>query len=492
MLFASFNLYSQSKNKSTQEIIYKAPSNARISNKYSMKVGEKDCPIYFTNTHNAHYAYFDKREGKTTISITSLIPEYWKYGVRINPSSKGIEAIVTDNKITFTVSEIGTYTVERADFKYIDKEEQVLVISINPPDENKYSPKNKNVIYYGPGFYSSKHIALESNQTLYVAGGAVLNIDGGISCNNVKNVRICGHGIINTSAIYDWQPAIQIANSVNISVDGVTVIPQGDMPSFILDISTSDSITINNYKAFGKRINNDGCTNSAVSNLKVTNCFIRSEDDCLAFYALQDAKSDLYDNKNILVSGCVFWPLMSGVCRIGSNTIYYPHSTQVHGLTIKDCDVLHMQDHTSWPYGFLLDMREYERPIGLSYEFENILFENIRMDRSDFFVNIHCEPSRSGKIRNLVFKDITINQKPTREICNDEEWISENNAPGFTYIGCNDLDKIVFQNIKINGILSKSIKDIGASLHGVVSSQQTRIEFRDSKGQLLNLSKFKI
>ena len=60
-----------------------------------------------------------------------------------------------------------------------------------------------NILYYGPGYHEVGHLELKSNQTLYLAGGAVL--DAYVTATDAENVKILGRGII-TGKNYSYSP----------------------------------------------------------------------------------------------------------------------------------------------------------------------------------------------------------------------------------------------------------------------------------------------
>ena len=88
-----------------------------------------------------------------------------------------------------------------------------LHLFANPIEKNKPNPKDKNVIYFGPGIHEipNQKLKVASNKTVYLAGGAV--IKGRIALDNVSNVRIQGRGMVDE----EIRGGIHIANSKNVN-----------------------------------------------------------------------------------------------------------------------------------------------------------------------------------------------------------------------------------------------------------------------------------
>jgi len=71
-----------------------------------------------------------------------------------------------------------------------------LLIFANPIEADIPQRNDPNIIYYGPGIHkpAGSVINLKSNQTLYLAGGAV--VQAGINVLDSENVTIRGRGIL--------------------------------------------------------------------------------------------------------------------------------------------------------------------------------------------------------------------------------------------------------------------------------------------------------
>ncbi|MFR6032617.1 MAG: hypothetical protein ACLUKN_05230 [Bacilli bacterium] len=70
-----------------------------------------------------------------------------------------------------------------------------LVIFGNAIEKDVPSKDDPNVVYFGPGLHIQDKIDLKSNQTLYIAGGAVVK---SVINANGDNITVCGRGILST------------------------------------------------------------------------------------------------------------------------------------------------------------------------------------------------------------------------------------------------------------------------------------------------------
>ena len=95
-------------------------------------------------------------------------------------------------------------------------------------------------------------------------------------------------------------------------------------------------MTVENVKICGSRDGNDDGVNSVnSSNVTIHNCFIRTDDDCIAVKGLGG-----YDNKaseNITITDCTFWTDQANIFRIG----YECEAAAMRDITARNIDVIH-------------------------------------------------------------------------------------------------------------------------------------------------------
>jgi hypothetical protein len=116
-------------------------------------------------TEIASFASWDMTE-PVEVSVVSHRPIH---DVRVRPSSSGIQPQVEGDTIRFSITKPGQYTVE------VNGTHHALHLFANPPEEKVPDPKDTAVHYFGPRAHRPIIIRLESNETLYIAAGAVSN-----------------------------------------------------------------------------------------------------------------------------------------------------------------------------------------------------------------------------------------------------------------------------------------------------------------------------
>ena len=97
-------------------------------------------------------AYFDL-EGSALVTVT--LPEKVASAV-VTPRSSGINATVSGNRVEFTVSKAGQYTVE-----FNDSVHKALHLFVNPIESNPPAQGSDNLLYYGPGIHEVHWIMLD-------------------------------------------------------------------------------------------------------------------------------------------------------------------------------------------------------------------------------------------------------------------------------------------------------------------------------------------
>lgn len=140
------------------------------------------------NTHLSSVGYFDFC-GDVEVSLTynkSSIDS-----VRIRPLSYDIVPTVSGSEITFRLSRPRNIVIE-VNGDIFD----CLHLLSNTPDFDAPKGNSSDVIYLGPGAHSfpGGSINITSGQTLYLAGGAVLNST--VNFYRAKDAAIRGRGIL--------------------------------------------------------------------------------------------------------------------------------------------------------------------------------------------------------------------------------------------------------------------------------------------------------
>ena len=365
--------------------------------------------------------------GKQTITVkaSAIIAKY-----NIRPKSSGIVAQVKGQELTFTIPGPRKLYIEINNLPH-------LAIFANPLEGMLPNRNDSGVVYYGPGTYSPGVINLKSNQTLYIAGGAVVNAN--IRGNNLQNIRILGRGSLNGN--------LQIGNSSNIDVEGIFMRSIRGWTNMLFDCYHS---SYRNVKVFSYRSvwGIDGINPVSCKNFIIDDCFIRTKDDCISVKSMQQfggytAKDINTDSISVTNNLLVGWSHADGF-TMG----FELQGGIVQNVLVKNCDILmaNGQGRTGGHSGFSIVC---DGPSMV----QNIRFEDIRVEAEIEYKNVELiitEGKRygtgnPGQIKGVYLKNI--------------RW--ENAGKPFVIAGVpnNILEDVTFDNCFLAGKLLTSFKD---------------------------------
>lgn len=344
---------------------YAAPAGQTLSADYTVEVNGKPIPVYpvATQHHDKKYsmAYFDF-EGPVTIKIKTQRP---LNSLAILPARYGIKPVIGNGEVTFTLDKPIDISIEPTG------QDSPLLLFGNQLEKDAPKKGDKNVVYFGPGIHNPKGglIKLTSNQTLYLAGGAVVN--AGIDATG-DNITIMGRGILDGS---DWQHNagpndffLNLTDCNNLVIKDIilkgsyywTVVPQ-----------RCDRVLIDHIRLAGSRVgNDDGVDPCNSSNVTIQNCFFRTDDDAISPKGITRAGGEATSRpcENILVQNCTFWVDFANVFRIATES----SCPGLWNFTARNIDVIHFPDRNQVEIFYL-------HPTGIM-PMENLLFEDIRVN----------------------------------------------------------------------------------------------------------------
>ncbi|MBA4388772.1 MAG: hypothetical protein C0404_12375 [Verrucomicrobia bacterium] len=297
--------------------------------------------------------------GPVEVVISSVRPVR---EARVRPTSLGIQPVVEGNTLRFTLPKPGQVTVE------VNGTHRALHLFGNPPEKDVPDPKDPNVRYFGPGVHCPGVITMASNQTVYLAGGAV--VYGAIVAEKANHITIRGRGILDGSKFdrADVHGLINTLGCNHVAIEGIilrdpnvwTVIPV-----------VCQHVHIRNVKLIGLwRYNTDGIDFVNSQHCIVEDSFVRSFDDSIVFKGLQGwagFKCSLEPVTDIQVRRCVIWNDWGRALEIGAETV----ATEISDLLFEDCDIIH-STHVA------MDVQNGDRG-----HCHNLLFRNIRVELDD-------------------------------------------------------------------------------------------------------------
>jgi len=269
-------------------------------------------------------------------------------------------------------------------------------------------------------------IRVESGQTLYVAGGAVLR---GVGRNGPvvelrgNHVSLRGRGIIDGS-----QCPIHTRNLLSIQADDVTVegVTLRDSSTWNVPIRRSHGVVLTNVKVFGSRANSDGFDICNSTEVTADGCFLRTLDDLIV------VKSDRGQGpvRHVVAKNCVLWNQVAHALSVGAEL-----RENVDDVLFTNCDVIH-DTGREWT------LRVYHCDAATV---SNVRFENIRVEESrkliSLWINraIWSRDTDRGHIRDVTFQNIQAVTAQTPRV----------ELEGFD--AAHAIDGVVFDHVNING-----------------------------------------
>ena len=387
----------------TKVVTYPAPTGEVLSTDYEVHATGQKVDVHIARVldppfagkewdHGGSYSFtnFDM-SGSVVVRVVS---KQSLKNVVIRPLSYKIQPTLLDeHTLELTLDRPYKLSIEP------DGRRAPLLLFANPLEMNVPKPDDEGVIFYGPGVHKPEKIILNSNQTLYLAGGAVVKAE---VLAQGSNILICGRGILDGSD-WEWRKGpvgnlIVIRNSTDVEINGITL--RGSSHWTIVPRSCQ-RVTIRNVKLCNSRVQNDDGINPCNSqDVLITDCFIRSDDDCVALKGL-DYSAPNNNVERITVENSILWCDRARIFLLGHES----RAEFMRNVTLRNLDIVHF---SMTP--FLLEPGEDMR-------LEDVTVENIRIHgegQKEFtrlrpVVNQYMRKKVPGFIRNIRFHNITIN-----------------------------------------------------------------------------------
>ena len=421
-------------------VTYPAPEGANLNASYTVEVSDDGLMWHPVDAYsvkvdevlNARHtprevsmAYFDC---DTITKVRVISNKENIMSAKVRPLSYGITPEIKGDTLLFSVSPSQLMSVEVNGDIFNN-----LQLFANTPDNNAPSPKqlkklskDKNYIYFGPGIHKIDTLRVQSGQTVYVAGGAV--VQGNIEVHDAQNVRILGRGMV-----YPNQMGIHIARSKNVEVDGLFTTQCA--------VGASDSVNINNVKVMSWYGWGDGFNVFASSNVKYNNVWARTSDDCTTIYATR--KGHEGSCSNILMENSVLWADVAHPIMIGLHGSFNPETPDsIVGATYRNLDILdHSENQMDYQGCLAISCGDNNLVKDITFEdirvenfrkgqlvnmrivfnkkycqfpgrgIENVTFRNVSYKGDNATLSIISGYDENRKIKNILFQNLTINDK---------------------------------------------------------------------------------
>lgn len=396
-------------------VTYPAPEGAKLNESFGVEVRQSGdslwTPVAVYRVYvdevtggrhkvvNSSMAYFDF-DGTVDVRVTPRGRDIESVAVR--PLSYGIDHTLDGNAICFSLDRPRKLSVEiNGDvFDNLQLFANGMDTYAPTPRQLKKLRKDKNYVYFAPGYHSIDTLQVRSGQHVHIAGGAV--VDGVIEINDARDVRITGHGMVYPHR----KMGLRVCRSRNVSIDGPFTTQCA--------VGESDSVRINNVKLISYYGWGDGFNVFASNNVHYSDVWARTSDDCTTIYATR--KGHKGGCRNILTENSVLWADVAHPFMIGLHGSAKELGTDAPADTICDVmyrniDVLDMKEcqiDYQGVFAIVAGDNNYVRDI----TFDNIRIENFRQGKL-FDIRIpfnkkYCAAPGSS-ISNINFNDITYN-----------------------------------------------------------------------------------
>ncbi len=334
------------------------------------------------------FANFDMT-GKVTVRITSK--RSLNQAV-VRPSTAVAKVVhEDDHTLVLTFDKPAKVSVEP------DGKKGPLLLFANPMEENKPATNAPGVVYFGPGIHKPTRIELTNDQTLYIAAGAV--VKGAVIAHG-NNIRITGRGILDGS---DWEwtkgPNGNLVDirGTNVEVSGITM--RGAYGWTIVPRDSSH-VVVRDVKLCGSRVqNDDGIDPCNSQDVLVSNCFFRTDDDCVALKGLE--KTGPNSNvEQITVENSVLWCDRARIFLLGHES----RAAFMRQIEIRNVDIIH----------FTMTCFLFEP--GEDMHLEQVRVQDVRLHgegQHEFIrlkptINQYMRTQTPGFVSNVVFKNVSI------------------------------------------------------------------------------------
>lgn len=456
-----------------------APEGEQLSEYYEVTVGGVPVPVYacrvsaipfnqvwpgyqrpLEQTELAGFAYFDMA-GPVTVAIRSSRPIE---SVAVRPLAAGVEPRVDRDRIRFELDRPRQLVVE------VNGPHHALHLFACPPEKDVPAPDAPGVRYFGPGVHQAGKITLESNQTVYLAAGAV--VYGSVQAQGAENIAVRGRGIIDVSPFPRGEGggAVRLTDCRHVTLEGVIM---RDPDVWCCSLFGCSDVHIEGVKLVGLwRYNADGIDVCNSQDVTIHDCFVRAFDDAIVLKGLKWGQGSFDDRpvRNVHVSGCTIWCDWGRAMELGAETC----APEFADVVFEDCDIVRTTH-------IAMDIQHGDRAV-----IHDIRFEDIRVEMEPpnpypvyqqsaeaqyappndgnylpaLFVIIiqgtpYSQDKERGSVRNVLLRNISVTA-PRMPASSLQGFDAEHNVDG-----------VIFEGLRLNGrpLTSAAEAQIGIGAH---------------------------
>ena len=275
--------------------------------------------------------------------------------VTVRPASLGIKPTIHGKRIRFALAKPGPVVVE------VNGYHRALHLFANPPAVAAPAANAPGLHYFGPGVHRPGRIDLKSNESVYLAPGAV--VYGSLQANSVTNLHIGGRGVLDVS----WAErgkgsgAIRLSGCSDVTVEGLVL---RDPDSWCFALFGCSHVSIANVKLVGLwRYNADGIDVCNCQDVTVRDCFVRAYDDALVVKGLKNGY-DKQPVRNLRFSHNTLWCDWGRAMEIGAETC----APEIADVVFEDSDIVRTTH-------IAMDIQHGDRAAVHDIRFQNIRVE---------------------------------------------------------------------------------------------------------------------
>lgn len=438
-------------------VVYPGPDGLAASPRYRVQVmsdgGELQNSFVYsvdsqwkTNRHETAAWTTIACDAPVRVRVTPLGRAFER--CQVLPSSYGIESVEVADGVEFALAPRQKVSVE-----FDGELTHPLLVFAESIEENPPRPDDPKVRYFGPGVHDAGLMKLESNQTIYLAGGAY--VKGRVTGYNAAGARIVGHGVLSGEDLpnVDEQGRktehlihIRGNDAWGVVIDGPTLV---NSPHFNIVLDGTECV-VRNTKMISWWFSTDGVGIGEKG--RVHDVFMMVNDDSLKLY-----------HSGTAVRDCVIWQLENGAPF--QFTWNMPGVNQ--GFDVRNVDVLRVEHEWDNDNEAVFDSIHGGSGQMSDYYFEDIRIENCnwRLVSLQIKRNPHARARQLGNITGVVFKDITVEgdlQRPSQIRSESPE---------------SRISDVVFENLRINGEFVTSAEQMNLELDPATA---VNVRFRTS------------
>jgi len=350
-----------------------APEGEALSEDYEVTVSGVAVPVYacrvsaqpfnqvwpgyqrpLDQTELAGLAYWDM-SAPVVVEVRSHRPIE---SVVVRPLASGIRPHIEGDCLRFQLDRPRQLVVE------VNGPHQALHLFACPPEEEAPAPNAEGVRCFGPGVHRPGRITLESNQTVYLAAGAV--VYGSVQANGAENIAVRGRGILDVSPYPRGEGggAVRFADCRKVVIEGVIM---RDPDVWCCSLFGCSDVRVEGVKLVGLwRYNADGIDVCNSQDVVLRDCFVRAFDDAIVLKGLK-SRQNSFDGRpvrDVQVSGCTVWCDWGRGLEIGAETC----APEFADITFRNCDIVRTTH-------IAMDIQHGDRAL-----VRNIRFEDIRVE----------------------------------------------------------------------------------------------------------------